>query len=127
MPLVKIEIAKGNHPEYLKSLIDVTMTCVQEALHLPSDDRNIRLNEFDKELFFTKPPYTIIIEITLFAGRTVETKRDLYKMIVERLHHKLAINKHEVFIVLNEQPKENWGIRGGIPACDLDLGFKTEI
>jgi phenylpyruvate tautomerase PptA (4-oxalocrotonate tautomerase family) len=72
-------------------------------------------------------PIPLLLKLPCLQERTVETKRDLYKMIVERLHHKLAINKHEVFIVLNEQPKENWGIRGGIPACDLDLGFKTEI
>jgi 4-oxalocrotonate tautomerase family enzyme len=127
MPLVKIEIAKGKSNEYLSDLMQVTMNCVQEVLQLPSDDRNIRLNEFEKDHFFTKPPYSIIIEITLFSGRTVETKRKLYQMIVDRLQHKLEINKQEVFVVLNEQPKENWGIRGGIPASDLDPGFKIEI
>jgi len=32
-----------------------------------------------------------------------------------------------VFIVLNEQPRENWGIRGGIPASEIGLGFKVDI
>jgi phenylpyruvate tautomerase PptA (4-oxalocrotonate tautomerase family) len=32
-----------------------------------------------------------------------------------------------VFIVLNEIPLDNWGIRGGIPASEVDLGFKVGV
>jgi hypothetical protein len=34
-----------------------------------SDDKNIRLKEFDPLFFETKKPYEIFIEITLFEGR----------------------------------------------------------
>jgi hypothetical protein len=30
-------------------------------------------------------------------------------------------------IVLLEPPLENWGIRGGRPASEVDLGFKIDI
>jgi len=65
--------------------------------------------------------------VSLFAGRSVETKRNLYKLITTTLQEQLTIGKEEVFILLNEQPKENWGIRGGVAACDIDLGFKVDI
>jgi hypothetical protein len=29
--------------------------------------------------------------------------------------------------MLREIPKENWGIRGGQAACDVELGFKVEV
>jgi hypothetical protein len=29
--------------------------------------------------------------------------------------------------MLHESPKENWGIRGGQAASDVDLGFKVEV
>jgi 4-oxalocrotonate tautomerase family enzyme len=74
-----------------------------------------------------KRPYAILIEITLFSGRTAETKKNLFRSIVDSLHSKLAIDKDAVFIVLNEQPRENWGIRGGIPASEIGLGFKVDI
>ena len=127
MPLIKVEIAKGNNKEFLISLIDLIMNCVQEALKLLPDDRNIRLAEFEKGLFQMKQPYRLIIEISMFSGRSAETKKKMYQLIVSTLSDKLEIKKEEVFILVNEQPKENWGIRGGIPASEIDLGFKVEI
>jgi hypothetical protein len=29
--------------------------------------------------------------------------------------------------MLNEQVLENWGIRGGIPADEVQLGFKVDL
>ncbi len=127
MPLVKVEIEKGHNRDFLISLIESTMDCVQKILKLPSDDRNIRLTEYDKGLFLMKPPYRLIIEISMFSGRTLDTKRELYLLIVNTLQNKLGIDKSEVFIFINEQPKDNWGIRGGTPASEIDLGFKVEI
>jgi 4-oxalocrotonate tautomerase family enzyme len=127
MPLIKIDIEKGQNKDFLISLMQLTMDCAQEILKLPSDDRNIRLMEYDKGLFFMKPPYRLIIEISMFSGRTIDTKRKLYQLIVNTLNDKLGIDKNEVFILINEQPKENWGVRGGIPASEIDLGFKVEI
>ncbi len=127
MPLVKVEIEKGHNRDFLISLIESTMDCVQKILKLPSDDRNIRLTEYDKGLFQMKPPYRLIIEISMFSGRTLDTKRELYLLIVNTLQNKLGIDKSEVFIFINEQPKDNWGIRGGTPASEIDLGFKVEI
>ena len=74
-----------------------------------------------------KAPYSIIIEISMFSGRTLETKKKLYQTIVNTLSDKMKIAKKEIFIVVSEQPKENWGVRGGIAACDLDIGFKIEV
>ena len=127
MPLVKVEIEKGHNRDFLISLIESTMDCVQKILKLPSDDRNIRLTEYDKGVFQMKPPYRLIIEISMFSGRTLDTKRELYLLIVNTLQNKLGIDKSEVFIFINEQPKDNWGIRGGTPASEIDLGFKVEI
>jgi hypothetical protein len=32
-----------------------------------------------------------------------------------------------VLIVLHEQPMENWGVDGGTPANEVDVGFKVDI
>jgi 4-oxalocrotonate tautomerase family enzyme len=127
MPLIKIEIAKGKDKTFLASLINVTMDCIKEALQLPADDKNIRLTEYDKELFQMKPPYRLLIEISMFSGRSNETKKQLYQHVVSVLSEKLKFKKEEIFILINEQPKENWGIRGGLPASEIALGFKVEI
>jgi len=127
MPLVKIETIKGHDREFLQSLMNSTMDCVQSVLVLPADDRNIRLMEYENELFVMKKPYKYLIEITMFSGRSSNIKKTLYKTIVSVLEEKNGIKKEEIFIVLNEQPLENWGVRGGTAASDLNLNFKIDI
>jgi hypothetical protein len=39
----------------------------------------------------------------------------------------LSPETKDVFIVLQEVPVENWGLRGGIAATDIDFGFKIEV
>jgi 4-oxalocrotonate tautomerase family enzyme len=127
MPLVKIELEEGQSNEVLIKMQQVVMGAVVEALKLKDDDRNMRLIEYKKGFFSMKKPYEIIIEITMFLGRTHETKKRLYKLIAERLQQNLGIDKEKLFIVVLESSKENWGIKGGIPADELDLGFNVNI
>jgi len=103
------------------------MDSIVESLQLPSDDRNVRLIEYHPDLFQMKPPYELLIEISMFMGRTKDTKRRLYQTIVERLESNGLISKEKVLITLNEQPLENWGVRGGISADEVNLGFNVKI
>jgi len=127
MPLVKINIAKGKDRDFLLSLIKETMNSIQQSLQLPEDDRNIRLTEYGSDFFQMKAPYKILIEISMFSGRTTKTKKKLYKSLVGSLKEKLGINPLEIFILINEHPTENWGVRGGVAASDIKLDFKVEI
>ena len=126
MPLTRIELPSGKSQEFKVNLINLVSDVLVEILRLPNDDRNIRLLEYAKNNFIMKRPYEILIEITLFKGRPKETKKELYRKIVEVLERKLQIAKDSIFIVLNEQPLENWGIRGGISAEDVTFNFKID-
>lgn len=125
MPLVKIEICEGRSREKLLQLQKTVMDSVVKVLELPDNDRNIRLQEYKPGSFSMKPPYEILIEISLFKGRTIKTKKLLYQTIIENLRN-LEIKKESVFILLNEQPLENWGVRGGIPASEIEFDFVIE-
>lgn len=127
MPAVKIELQTGKDQQTLIKIRDLVMDAVVEVLQLPADDRNIRLMEYQPEFFQMKPPYEMLIEISLFTGRTKDTKKKLFQSIVERLASARLIEKEKVFIILNEQIAENWGIRGGIPADEINLGFKVNL
>ena len=101
----------------------------REALRVPEGDRQIRYVEHKPEHFAVPPDKTenyTLVEITLFPGRTLEAKRNLYKSIVRRLGA-LGIPASDVFIVLNEPPLDNWGLRGGLPASEVDLGFNLNV
>lgn len=66
------------------------------------------------------------ITIDCFVGRSINAKRTLYREIITRLAT-LGIDPLDVSILLRESPLENWGIRGGQAASDVDLGFTVTI
>jgi len=127
MPTVKIELASGKEMETLVNIRDSVMDAVVEALKLPPDDRNIRIIEYPPTLFQMKPPYEMLIEISMFEGRTKETKKKLFQTIVNKLEVNGSIARETVLITINEQSMGNWGVRGGIPADEIDLGFNVKI
>jgi len=51
MPTVKIELESGLNKESLMMLRDSVMDAVVETLQLPSNDRNIRLIEYQPGMF----------------------------------------------------------------------------
>lgn len=129
MPVSRIEVRRSRSPAEVQALIEAVYQAQQETLKLPPHDRQIRYVEHRPEHFAVPPGrsenYTLV-EITLFAGRSREAKRALYQSLVRRFEA-LGIAPADVFIVLNEQPLENWGLRGGVAACDLDLGFRLDV
>jgi len=129
MPLAKIEVRKTRPEEEIADMIEAVYQAQREALKVPEGDRQIRYFEH-KPTHFAVPPgktdnYTLV-EFTLFPGRSLEAKRNLYKSIVRRFGD-LGIDPTDIFIVLNEPPLDNWGIRGGLPASEVDIGFKLNV
>ena len=53
-------------------------------------------------------------------------KRALYQAIVRNLAA-FDVAPSDIKITLIETPAENWGIRGGMPASEIDLGFKIDV
>jgi phenylpyruvate tautomerase PptA (4-oxalocrotonate tautomerase family) len=127
MPLARIEVRKTWPPEKVQAIIEAVYLAQREALGVPETDRQIRYIEHRPEHFHVPPGksgnYTLV-EISLFAGRSLEAKRSLYQAIVKNLSM-IGIEPNDIFIVLTEIPLENWGIRGGVPASEVDLGFKV--
>lgn len=130
MPKVRIEILKGKSESFKENLFSSIHKALMASLKIPEHDRTIRLYELESSNFWTPADKTdnyIHIEITLFAGRTLETKKKLYQSICDHLWESNQIKGEDVTIILIESPLENWGIRGGKPASELDLGFNIAI
>ena len=129
MPLIRIEIREGWSPAAKAGLLDAIHVAVVEALRIPDDDRTQILTEHPAEAFEIPPgkgDRFTLVEITMFAGRSLDAKRRLYRAVVTNLG-RLGIPPSDVVIVLREEPLENWGIRGGTPASEVDLGFEVGI
>ena len=129
MPMTRIEVRRQRPPEQVQALIQAVYEAQREALKLPEDDRQIRYVEHQPEHFAVPPDKTedyTYVEILLFPGRSLEAKRRLYRGIVERFG-RLGIAATDVFIVVQEPPLDNWAIRGGLPASEVDLGFRLDV
>ena len=56
----------------------------------------------------------------------MDTKRRLYQALVDGLTA-LDVPRNDILIVLHEPPMHNWGVNGGVPASEVDVGFKVDI
>ena len=108
-------------------LSEAIHACVVEALGLPPEKRFHRFLPLEPEDFVypaeRSKSYTIL-EIVMFAGRSVETKRALIRLLFERLG-KLGIAPADLEITILEAPRHDWGIRG-LPGDALELTYKIE-
>lgn len=131
MPLVKVEILTGRSAEYKRAILDGIHSALVEAFKVPDHDRNQRLYELDREHFeFPYAKYSdqyTLIELTVFKGRSLDAKKLLYSAMVRNLENNPGIKGEDITIVIHEPPMENWGIRGGKLANEVNLGFKVDV
>ncbi|HEY9836530.1 MAG TPA: tautomerase family protein [Vampirovibrionales bacterium] len=107
---------------------DVIHSCVVDALALPQDKRFHRFLPLEKEDFIYPPNRSekyVIIEVSMFEGRTVETKKKLIHLLFSRLSVQVGIRPVDLEITITETPKHNWGIRG-LAGDELNLDYKVE-
>jgi len=129
MPIARIDVKRNWPAEQQRHLINSLHAAMVEALKIPERDRNIRYIEHQPD-HFASPPGTsenyVLVEFSMFPGRSLEAKRNLYQGIVKRFGE-IGIEPKDIFIVVHEVPMDNWGIRGGIPASEVNLGFKVNV
>lgn len=129
MPDVLIEVRGGWLEARRGAFIDAIEDSILTALKTPKDDKILRLIEHEAE-HFAIPRWAgerfTHIEITMFAGRSIEVKRTLYRTIVRRLEP-FGVPANDVKIILIEVEPANVGMRGGRAASDLTLGYDVGI
>jgi phenylpyruvate tautomerase PptA (4-oxalocrotonate tautomerase family) len=129
MPLVRIETRRWMTRETKQAVLDAVHQSLVAAFKVPDSDRNQRIIEYAPEDFEGSPgkgERFTIITIDAFAGRSLEAKRKLYQELASRLGA-LGVPPTDLMVVVHDVPLENWGLRGGQAACDIDMGFKIQV
>ncbi len=129
MPHAVIHRLRDAEPRDRQAIVLAVNDAIVEALKVPEDTHPTRLCTYDREAFLIPKEASerfTLVEITVYPGRTLETRRALYKATVDHLQ-KLGIDPSDIRIVLYEVPLEIWGLRGGTPASEIDLGFEFSI
>ena len=125
MPSTRIETRKGWLGDRRLELIEAVQRALVAHLKIPESDRSVRLLEYEADSFIGTSEKVTEIEVTLFAGRSIEAKRNLYKGLVDELAA-FGLAPNEIKVMLIEVPRENWGLRG-MPGSEVQLGFKVEV
>jgi phenylpyruvate tautomerase PptA (4-oxalocrotonate tautomerase family) len=131
VPSILIEVRRQFTKEDEVGIMDAVHLAMIEAFKIKPDDKHVRMvvhepHRFDCPPGRERPEYSTLVSIDALAGRSLDAKRNLYKAIVNNLEP-FGIPKDHVKILIREIPTQNWGIRGGQAACDLDLGFKIDV
>jgi 4-oxalocrotonate tautomerase len=121
MPLVRIDLAEGKTPEYRTQVGNLVYRAMIEVLAVPKDDLFQIISEhpprglnFDRNyLGVQRSDECVFLQITLNAGRSVDTKRRFYKAVADALHAELQLRREDVFINLVEVQKEDWSFGNG--------------
>ena len=110
-------------------LSDVIHTCIVDALSFPKEKRAQRFFPLEPEDFYypvgRTPRYTII-EISMFEGRSIETKKKLIHLLFGRINEVLGLGPADIEITITETPKYNWGFREQ-PGDEIGLNYKVEV
>jgi phenylpyruvate tautomerase PptA (4-oxalocrotonate tautomerase family) len=109
---------------------DVIHSCVVDALQLPQGKRAHRFFLMDAADFFVpegqgRSEHYTIIEISLFEGRSVDTRKHLIMLLFERLQG-VGLTPADVEITITETPRQNWGFRGQT-GDEVTLDYKVDV
>jgi phenylpyruvate tautomerase PptA (4-oxalocrotonate tautomerase family) len=101
----------------------------REALQLPAGKRFHRFCWLDADDFLypdDRSARYLIVEVSMFAGRSVEAKKAFLRGIVANLGDACGIAPQDIEITITETPRENWMIRG-VPGDELPLPYTVEV
>ena len=100
-----------------------------KTLKYPIEKKFQRFISLESEHFIYPSDRTesyIIIEISMFEGRTKEAKKALINTLFQNINDLCGIDFNDIEITIFETPKENWGIRGK-NADELQLNYQINI
>jgi phenylpyruvate tautomerase PptA (4-oxalocrotonate tautomerase family) len=128
MPCVRI--ATGRWAAGMEmALIEAVQAALVSAFRIPDGDRDVVLDLYDERRRIVSAGrserYTRV-EIIGIAARSPDAKRALFRATVDNLA-RLGVPPEESRIVLIEPPAENWGVKGGVPASEAEMGFRIEV
>jgi phenylpyruvate tautomerase PptA (4-oxalocrotonate tautomerase family) len=129
MAQIKIYGLRSQWSHFKAQLSDSIHACAIDALGLPAEKRFHRfLWLADEEFVFPadRSPRYLILEISMFEGRSIETKKQLIRTLFERLERELNLAPQDLEITIFETPRENWGTRGQ-PGDELTLSYRVEV
>lgn len=125
MPDILVEVRGSWLGGKRTAFLEAVHGAVVQSLGTPADEPLARLVEHPANSYLTPRSASerfTRVGIVLFAGRSLEAKRELYRAVVRNLGP-FGVPPEDVKVVLVETTREDVGFRGGQAACDVELGY----
>ncbi len=129
MAQIKIYGLRHTLEKVRSELSDAIHKSVMVALQYPVEKRFHRFIMLDQVDFISPADRSkdyIILEISIFEGRTAEAKKHLIQQLFENIPASTGIAEIDIELTILETPKSSWGIRGK-PGDELALDYKVEV
>ena len=122
MPLARISVPRQRSSADRKAISAGLHAALQEAFNVPADDLFHIVTEHEpgsgliRSASYLGIEYSddlTIIQITVSDTRTVEQKKQLFRLIARNLAANPGLRSQDIFITLVEVKKENWSFGHG--------------
>lgn len=116
----------GQHRSQLSTAIHEALV---SALSYPAEKKFQRFIALHAEDFIYPADRShnyVIIEISMFEGRSIDSKKSLIRQLFNNIEVLCGISPQDVEITIFETPKHHWGIRGQC-GDELALNYKVEV
>lgn len=131
MPSATAEVRRSYTPAEETALLQAVHDCIVAAFRVSPVHRNVTRVVHPPHRFLGRtdcPDPERLTHISLFVlpGRSLDAKRRLYQLLVQSLAT-FGIPPACVLVRLHELPAENFGVRGGVPVCDVVPGYPLDV
>lgn len=129
MGQVKVYAHRATLERHRDALSSAIHEALVEAFAYPAEKKFQRFVALDAADFVHPDDRSLdylVIEVTLFPGRSPQAKKAFYQGVLSRLQGHCGLSRDAVEIVLFESPRENWFIRG-TPGDELSLNYRVDV
>ena len=129
MAQIKVYALRTTLDRHRDILSDAIHQAIIEALNYPPEKKFQRFIALEKDDFIfpaDRSDLYLIIEISMFSGRSMEAKKALIYALFTSIEQQCGISPQDIEITISETPKENWGIRGRA-GDELQLNYQVNV
>jgi phenylpyruvate tautomerase PptA (4-oxalocrotonate tautomerase family) len=130
MPIVRIEERGKPAAAEKERMVAVVYGALKSTLGVTDDELQARYVCYADDEFYAPAGHDgayLTIEISLFHGRSAQAKRALYAHMVRDVAALRRMDPAGILVLLREEPRENWGMRGGQAATDIDFPYRISV
>ena len=121
MPFIRTCVHHSTSDDQRADIVKGIHHALVAAIGMPEDELfNMVTGYQTGEFFFSKTfngyarsDCPVVIEITMRRGRSDAMKRELYRLIAQKLHDEAQVDQSDVFIFVHENDYSDWSVGGG--------------